>query len=164
MTSLRTPKNRNAFSLVEVVIALGIVSFAIITLLALIPTGMSGFQQAQTSSVETQIVQQLNTELQNTPYTALFDTNSGAGTNTTVFGATGARFYDMEGEMTNSSSPNPPVYIATMTSYPFTNVTGGTSANLTNSSHLILAQTVQINLAFHNQTNSFTTLVVYKGY
>ena len=164
MTSLRTPKNRSAFSLVEVVIALGVVSFAVITLLALIPTGLSGFQQAQTSSVETQIVQQLNTELQNTPYAALFDTNSGAGTNTAVFGATGARFYDMEGDLTNTSSPNLPVYVATMMSYPFTNVMGGSSINLTNSSRLILAQTVQINLAFHNQTNAFTTLVVYKGY
>ena len=154
-----------AFTLVEVVLALGVVSFAVVTLLALIPTGMSVFQQAQTNNVETQIVQQINTELQNAPFSSLFSA-TGVGTNTTVFGASGTRSYDMEGNYLTgpATSPNPPVYIVTLTSYPFTNVTGNGPINLTTSPGQVLAQTVQFNVAFHNRTNTYSTLIVNKGY
>lgn len=155
------PISSRAFTLVEVVIALAVVSFAVVTLLALIPTGMSVFQQAQTNNVETQIVQKVNTELQNASFATLFTGNPGsATTNITSY----SNLYDMEGDpVTNAAtSPNPPVYTVTMTAYPFTNAWSNSS--LTNSSGQYLAQTVQFNVIFHHATNTYTTLVVNKGY
>ena len=151
-----------AFSLVEVVIAMGVVSFAILTLLALVPTGMNGFQQAQTNNVETDIVQKINTELQNAPYSELFS-SAGVGTNATVFGSSGVRYYDMEGDSLGSSAGA--VYSVTLSSYPFTNVSSGGPMNFTSSSSgNFLAQTVQFNIVSRNHTNTFSALVVNKGY
>jgi uncharacterized protein (TIGR02598 family) len=148
-----------AFSLVEVVLAMGVVSFAILTLLALIPAGMNGFQQAQTNNVETDIVQKINTELQNSPYSSLFN-SAGTATNALI---TGTRWYDMEGDyLTNSTGG---VYSVTLNTYPFTNVSASGAMNFTNSSSgSVLAQTVQFNVLYHNHTNTFNTLVVNKGY
>lgn len=153
-----------AFSLVEVVLALGVVSFAVITMLALVPTSMTVYQQAEANNVETQIVQKVSTELQNAPYHSLFNP-AGVGTNTTVFGTTGERFYDMEGDLTNGqSSPNPAVYAVTMTSYPFTNVSSGGPMTFADGSGNVLAQTVQFNIVSHSRTNTFSALIVNKGY
>lgn len=154
--------SRRAFSLVEVVLALGVVSFAVLTLLALIPNGMGNFQKAQTNNVETQIVQQVNNELQNAPYSTLFDTNGAALSAITEY----RNSYDMEGELvTNAASENPVLYTVTLNSYLFTNISSsGVPSSLTNSTGQALAQTVQINVNCHNQTNTFTTLIVNKGY
>jgi uncharacterized protein (TIGR02598 family) len=162
MTSLVKKNFCPAFSLVEVVLAMGVVSFAILTLLALVPTGMNGFQQAQTNNVETDIVQKINTELQNAPYSSLFS-SGGAATNATVFGSSGVRYYDMEGD--SLASPTGAVYLVSLSAYPFTNVASdGTAMNISTSSGSILAQTVQFNVVYHNHTNSFSSLVVNKGY
>lgn len=161
MRSLVKKNFCRAFSLVEVVLAMGVVSFALLTLLALVPTGMNGFQQAQTNNVETDIVQKINTELQNAPYSTLFS-SAGVGTNTAVFGSSGVHYYDMEGDLTNSAGS---VYSVTLSSYPFTNVTAGGPINLTNSSTgNFLAQTVQFGVVYHNHTNNFSSLLVNKGY
>ncbi len=48
------------FSLVEVTIALGIVSFAFVTLLGLMPVGLNVMRQAMDSTTEGMIVQQLS--------------------------------------------------------------------------------------------------------
>ncbi len=73
------------------------------------------------------------------------------------------RYYDMEGNSLSSSAGA--VYSVTLNSYPFTNVSSGGSINLTNStSGSVLAQTVQFNIVFHNHTNTFSSLVVNKGY
>jgi uncharacterized protein (TIGR02598 family) len=162
---MRAPVKKNfclAFSLVEVVLAMGVVSFAILTLLALVPAGMAGFQQAQTNNVETDIIQKINTELQNAPYSSLFNTTTGAATNTTVFGSAGTRYYDMEGDSLTGQAGA--VYTVTLSAYPFTNASSGSPGNITNSSGYCLAQTVQFNVLYHNHTNTFSTLVVNKGY
>src|SRR4051812_25122874 len=61
-------RSRAGFSLVEVALAIGIVAFAFVALLGLIPTGLNTFRQAIDKKNETAIVQDLNSMVQVTPW------------------------------------------------------------------------------------------------
>lgn len=65
-----------AFTLVEVVFAIGVIAFAFIPILGMIPTGMSVFQQANIASLTAQIVQRVANDVKQTN----FDTLIGNGT------------------------------------------------------------------------------------
>lgn len=52
----------SAFSLVEVVLALGIVSFAMISLLGMVPLGLQTFRKSIDTTVQSQIAQRLTGE------------------------------------------------------------------------------------------------------
>lgn len=56
------------FSLIELTIALGIVGFALVAILGLVPVGMKAFQDAMRLNVEAEIVQTVARELENTPW------------------------------------------------------------------------------------------------
>jgi uncharacterized protein (TIGR02598 family) len=62
---------RAAFSLVEVVLALGVVSFAMMGLVGLIPVGLQTSREAINITVESQIVQSLAGDLQLADYSKL---------------------------------------------------------------------------------------------
>jgi uncharacterized protein (TIGR02598 family) len=54
---------RRAFSLVEVVLALGMMSFAMISVVGLIPVGLGNFRDARRLSIEAGIAQRLSGDL-----------------------------------------------------------------------------------------------------
>lgn len=58
------PHFQRAFSLVEVVLALGVVSFAMVSILGLIPVGLSTYRNAMNLSVEAGIAQRLVADVQ----------------------------------------------------------------------------------------------------
>lgn len=60
-----------AFSLVEVVLALGIVSFAFVGIIGMLPVGMSTFRQAIDATVQAQITQQILTDVEQTNFSDL---------------------------------------------------------------------------------------------
>lgn len=61
----RRPESRDsAFSLVEIVIALGIVAFALVALLGLLPTGLKNFTGTMNTAVGSQIAQRIFNDLQ----------------------------------------------------------------------------------------------------
>jgi len=60
-----------AFSLIEVTLALGVISFALIGVLGLIPVGMATFRKAVDLSVGSQIVQQVVSDVQQTAFSSL---------------------------------------------------------------------------------------------
>jgi uncharacterized protein (TIGR02598 family) len=60
-----------AFSLVEVVIALGVIAFAFVPMVGLLPLGLDVSRQAIDTTVAAQIAQQLNTEAQQTDFSRL---------------------------------------------------------------------------------------------
>ena len=62
---------QTGFSLVEVTLAIGIVSFGLLTVVGVIPVGMSTLRQAMDQTVEAQIVQKLNAEMTLTPFSQL---------------------------------------------------------------------------------------------
>lgn len=63
----------SGFSLVETSLALGIVSVALVAILALVPSGMEHFRHSLSDSVQTQIVERLITEIQQTDFDLLPD-------------------------------------------------------------------------------------------
>jgi uncharacterized protein (TIGR02598 family) len=68
---LQRPPRNSAFSLVEVVLALGVTSFALLSMVALIPLGLTEARQASDSTTEAQIVQFARNEIEMTPFTNL---------------------------------------------------------------------------------------------
>jgi uncharacterized protein (TIGR02598 family) len=66
------------FTLVEVVLAIGIIAFAFIPLLGLLPLGLDVSRQAIDTTVQAQIAQQLTTQAQQTDFSLLstFASNS----------------------------------------------------------------------------------------
>ena len=68
------PRRKRAFSLIEVAIALGIVGFALTTLLGLMPVGLNIFRDSIQATVQTDVLRQLTAQFQETPFDKL--TNS----------------------------------------------------------------------------------------
>lgn len=81
-------KSSPGFTLVEVTLALGLVSFSLVGLMGMLPVGLSNFREAMEIQTQTRIAQQIAAELQLTPFQAISD-----GTFQTEF----PRFYDDEG-------------------------------------------------------------------
>jgi len=69
--SRRSSHRQRAFSLVEVVLAIGVVAFAFVALLGLLPAGMSQFRKAIDTTVATQIAQRIIDDCQQTDFDVL---------------------------------------------------------------------------------------------
>ena len=59
------------FSLVEVTLALGIVGFAFVTLLGLVPSGLNIFRQSVDATVGSQIIQRISNDVQQADFDTL---------------------------------------------------------------------------------------------
>lgn len=68
---------QRGFSLVEITIATGIAAFGLITLIALIPSGMTTFRDAMNVTVSSQIAQRLIKEAVQTDYDTLVNVSNG---------------------------------------------------------------------------------------
>ena len=89
-------RRRAGFSLVEVVLAIGIVSFAFVGMFGLLPAGLNTFRQAIDNSVGSQIVQRLVNEAQQTDFPELIKITTAAPS---------VRYFDDQGnEMTASGN------------------------------------------------------------
>ena len=64
------------FSLVEVTLALGIISFAMVTLIGLLPVSYSAFKSSARSVTSTQLAQRIFADMQQTDFASLAPTNS----------------------------------------------------------------------------------------
>jgi len=71
-------RRRLAFSLVEVAIALGISSFAIVTIMGMIPVGLSTMREARDYTVEAQIKRRISSEAAMYPFDRLADYANGS--------------------------------------------------------------------------------------
>jgi type II secretory pathway pseudopilin PulG len=72
-------RRRSAFSLVEVVLAVGVISFAFVAILGLLPAGLNQFRQAMDASVGAQIAQRIILECQQTDFDVLTDSADSRG-------------------------------------------------------------------------------------
>lgn len=63
--------SQKAFSLVEVAMAIGIVAFAFVALLGMLPTGMNTFQKAMETSLTSQIADKIASDLQGADFYTL---------------------------------------------------------------------------------------------
>lgn len=57
-----------AFTLIETVLAIGIVSFALVGIMGLLPCGLQVFRKAMDTTLESQMVQHLSGKISQTPY------------------------------------------------------------------------------------------------
>lgn len=70
----RPSRRQGGFSLVEVILSIGIVAFAFVAILGLLPAGLSTFRQAVDNSLGSQIVQRMVNEAQQTDFPTLIFT------------------------------------------------------------------------------------------
>lgn len=108
--------HRHAFSLVEVVLALGVVSFAFVGIIGLLPVGLQTSRQAQETSVQSQIAQQVSNEIQLARFSDL---------NASVFpGASFPKYFDEQGLLVeNPEAPNCVYTVNVLAPPPLVNAT-----------------------------------------
>lgn len=87
----RPAGRRGAFSLVEIALALGIVAFALVPVVGLLPIGLSSFKKGMDLSVSAQITQRIIDEAQQSDFEKL------VGQNARSF-AEPVRFFSAQGE------------------------------------------------------------------
>ena len=112
-------KTMCGFSLIEVVIAVGIASFALVTIMGLLPVGLSTFKSTINTAVGTQIAQRIFNDLEIANFA-----NIPISTN---------RFFDEQGtELTSSGASNAPncIYWAQVNRAASTTFLNTTSTNL----------------------------------
>src|SRR6266853_655334 len=103
VTTTRTQSS--AFSLVETALAIGIVAFAFVSLIALLPLGLTHFRSAVDTSVESQIFQRVVTDAEQADFDLLTGSaKSGSG----QFYVLPARFFDEQGGEIVPRSPGQP--------------------------------------------------------
>lgn len=95
---------RRGFSLVEVVLALGICSFAMVAIVGMIPVGLSTFKDAMDTTAQSQIVQTLASEVLLTDYRTL-----------TASSTSSPRYYNEQGIPTEERDA---IYTATIEQQP----------------------------------------------
>ncbi len=107
-------KPAGGFSLVEVTIAIGIIAFAFVALMGLLPTGLGIFKQAMDTSVGAQIAQRVAGELQETDYFTLLKSCDPDLTTfqdaDTQYGVLPRRYFDDQGSeiaVVNPETPTP---------------------------------------------------------
>ena len=104
-----------AFTLVEVVLALGVVSFGIISMLGLLTVGLKTFHDAMSQTTETEIAQQMANQLQ----LATFSTISSQSASTNYC-------FTQEGVLTNAANA---VYFAKINAPSVLTVPGGSASS-----------------------------------
>src|SRR4051812_25466253 len=87
-STLSAHKAKAGFSLIEVTMAIGIVAFAFMSVLGLIPVGLNVFEEAIHTSLEAQIAQRVIDEAQQTDFNALVNDALASGSSSSV------RFFD----------------------------------------------------------------------
>lgn len=89
---------RAGFSLIEIMLAIGIIAFAFIAIFGLIPGGLRIFRQAMDASVGSQIAQRVVSDAQQTDFDQLVtDENGNAITGVNSTGRKAVRYFDEQG-------------------------------------------------------------------
>jgi len=107
-------RRRHGFTLVECVLAIGVVAFALVSMVGLIPMGLTAFSQALDTSTSSRIVQQIVTDLQQSA---------------TLPPQQPLRYFDDEGFQQDTSSGQSLYHVNTVV-VPSTRLPGGESSNL----------------------------------
>lgn len=107
-----SPRRQSGFSLVEVVLAVGVIAFAFVAILGLLPAGLTQFRQAMDNSLAAQIAQRVIEDAQGTDFDILTDAkNRVAGSTDPIYAKTyssgdtsksnaldyGLRYFDEQG-------------------------------------------------------------------
>ena len=120
-------KRNAAFSLIEIVIALGVVGFAVVPMVGILPVGLSNFRSAADISVGTQISQRIINELQQSD----FDVLTGGGGNLGGSFCKTVRYFDDQGNELATTQRTAALYEVNIRIMPATDLpASGTNPNL----------------------------------
>jgi len=98
----------SGFSLVEVVLAIGVVAFAFVAIFSLLPVGMGVFREAMDTSVSAQIVQRVVSDATETEFDSLIDPAKNGGAVSGDYYALPMRYFDDQGTEVKVSDPSTP--------------------------------------------------------
>ena len=149
---LRRRRGEMGFSLVEVTLALGIVSFSVLTLVGMIPLGLTTFHKAVAASVGSQIVQQVVTDVQQTDFNHLVSPNSQVT-------QLALRYFDDQGNELKSATAPGVVYNVNVVANTSAVLTGGDAAAPANLACLtieIVSNPGNATLTYDSSTKSVT--------
>lgn len=112
---LSSNRVRKAFSLVEIVLALGIISFALVGIMGLFPVAMKSAQESQRETRAAQIAQQVFNDLRGTPATnalLAMDTDLTAAQLRLNFSNSSSNviFYSQEGRVLGTNATGDAIY------------------------------------------------------
>ena len=141
----RRGARRQAFSLIEVVLAIGVIAFAFIPMFGLLPVGLTTFRQSIENTVGSQIAQQLINQAQETDFTTLTLTANQETGN--YFDEQGNLLSSVNGSASANPAPAGTVYTAEVTVTPQTSLPNAIAAVSTN------LATVSVRIA-HNPANT----------
>lgn len=129
---------RGAFSLVEVTLAIGVVAFAFVALVGMLPVGLQTFRRAVDASVGAQIAQRVVNDVQQTD----FDLLVGGNTGKFLFQSATRYFDDQGSEVSGSASAiyHVKTWITPATVLPYS---GGSAPSEANNENLATV-TIQI--------------------
>ncbi|WP_255360055.1 Verru_Chthon cassette protein B [Verrucomicrobium sp. GAS474] len=147
---LRSRPRRRAFSLVELLVALGIVCFALVPLLGLVPVGLASFRHAMNLNAQALIFQALSSESSLLDYSVA--TNSAS-----AFSQSFPRFYDGTGARLTATRAGA-VFEVSLNRVAFA-APGGT-ASAANAQKLGFSLT---NLSGKEKTQIYSVVVVNNG-
>ncbi len=95
-------RSRGGFSLIEVVMAIGVVAFALVAIIGLLPAGMSVYRNAAANSAATQIFEKVLADARQTDFSVLIYQGAGqpnsAATSGRAFREPKLRYFDEAGE------------------------------------------------------------------
>jgi len=114
----------SAFSLVEVVLALGVVSFAFVSVVGLMPVGLKTFRQAVDTGVRGQLSQKITAEAQRSRFS---DLTAGDFSKLNF-----PKYYDEQGKSVASAAAPDRIYTVDMISAPVRVTLPGSSVPNTN--------------------------------
>ncbi len=153
--------DKGGFSLIEVVIATGLCTYALVILASLMPLGLGVMQTASQQTIETEIFNEMWSEFNTTPFSDLSATSS----TTTLFNSTSTNpyWFDNSGQQLSSATGaiyqvrctlvNSSTYSAAGAVSPA--VDGGTAASGQSSAYLNFVK-IQIGYHVDPQTASAT--------
>lgn len=151
LTPLRSLRKTRAFSLVEIVVALGILSVAVIPLFGLLPVGMNIFKDAIDTTVQSQIMEKLTTLAEQTEFSKIAypDNPKGIAAKTTSV-ADKANvtpvyyYYDDQGSEIPETQKANSIYTAAVTYLEQTGIPNGSAAGVATKSDNIITLWVDI--------------------
>lgn len=136
----------SGFSLVEIIIALGLVTFAVTATVGLLPVGLTSLNQSMNQTVEAQILRSISSQCVVTKFDSL---------------AANGLYFDVDGQSVSSADAYYSVKLSTNApSYPGSAVAQGLPSSLVSLKVEIVARP---NPTVAGQTNSYTLHVANSG-
>jgi uncharacterized protein (TIGR02598 family) len=140
------------FNLVEIAMALAIVSFSCTCLLGLLPASLTAFHQAMGNTIESQIVQSISNDLELEAFSSL---------TSTTYTTTATYYYDGEGQALPSSAGV--YYTATVNSAKVTSTISPVDLSGTPGSPAAYNVTVKISYAGLAQPHVYCFIIANSG-